>query len=101
GLVTRHHLREVVEARDRRGLCDNVTNSRPRLLIDPLREGSAVGVRVDGNDAVLANIAERHPEKGCDGRLANTALAGEDRHETGAALELLIDASLKRLAGTN
>ncbi len=65
---------------------------------DAVGQGSAVGVRIDRDDAILASIRQRHAEQCGDRRLADPALARQHRHEPGAAHERGRDPRRERLA---
>ena len=101
GLVAGDQGGEVGEPADRRRLVHHVAHGRSGLTGDALRQRSAVGIRVDGDGAVLARIGQGHAEQGRDGGLADAALAGEHGHEPGSAVELPLDAGVEVLAGAH
>src|SRR5690606_37425738 len=80
---------------------DNVAHGSPGLLVDAFCERSAVGVGVDGNDAVFTDIRQRHSDQRRDGGLPDAALTGQDGNETGSALELLVEPGVDGLAGSS
>ena len=98
GAVAADEVVHVVGGPEARGELHDIPHARGRGLGDPLGQRPAVGVGVDGEHAIVADLGQRHPEQGRDGRRADAALAADDRDEPGTLVHRARDARLEPLA---